>query len=289
MTGISYLDETWSPQTGCSGKGCPTKDTCWAKAMVKRFPMIHGYEPESEDGIIRGWGELPFEKVQFHPDRLDKPLHWRKPRRIGVCFLGDLFDEQVPDEWIDKVFYIILDIQHHNYFILTKQIKRMTDYFDRGLRIKCRACNGVGCESCYDSGYLILSFIPSQIYSGVSITSQADADRMIPELLRIPGGKHWVSYEPALGPVNLAGWGLKMYLRTIGSDGSAERAGLDWVVLGCESGPHRRPCHHEWMIDIVEQCRAAGVRVWVKQIDLNGKVCHNITKFPKALQFRELP
>jgi len=93
MTRISYLNEggikgeLWDPITGCSGKGCATKETCWAKGMMNRFPNFHGYRLAKP-----GWGTaIPFEEIRFHPDRLDQPLHWKKPRRVGVCFLGDLF------------------------------------------------------------------------------------------------------------------------------------------------------------------------------------------------------
>ena len=272
-TGINYLDEVWNPVTGCSGKSCPTKDTCWAKAMVKRFPAIHG--TENEWGWLDPCG-IPFEKVQFHPDRLEKPLHWKKPRRIGVCFLGDLFDERVPFEWVDKVMKIIAQCKNHSFFVLTKRPERMGEYF-RHLAYMLEIVGDVRLP------------IPN-LWNGVSITSQADADRMIPELLRIPG-KHWVSVEPMLGPVTLfdVDGSISVEMQALNPrEINFPSDVTDWVVVGCESGAKRRPCPHDWMIDVVEQCKEAGVPVWVKQIEIDGKVCTDITKFPEELQVREL-
>lgn len=130
MTQINYLNgngmkgKLWSPVTGCSGKGCKTRDTCWARVMVSRFPVIHEPELLEYSGL-----QIPFERVQFHRDRLNKPLHWKKPRRIGVCFMGDLFDEQVPLEWLDRILEIMFQCRNHQFFVLTKQSKKMADYF----------------------------------------------------------------------------------------------------------------------------------------------------------------
>jgi len=264
-TGINYLDETWNPITGCSGKGC--KAHCWAREMVRRFPDIHGTENEWD------WLDpcpIPFGKVQFHPDRLDKPLHWRKPRHVGVAFMGDLFDLNVPGQWIKQVYGIIARAYWHKFFLLTKQpqnIPRDIDY----------------------------SAYTPNAWHGVSITDQEDADRMIPELLKVPG-KRWVSIEPMLGPVDLEGllsWACPQ-CNSLNNQiiwpcpyckGDRYKQ-IDWIVLGCESGPKRRPCPHEWMIDIVRQCKAAGVLVWVKQVEVNGKVSHRIEEWPEELRRR---
>ena len=120
--------------------------------------------------------------------------------------------------------------------------------------------------------------LPENIYWGVSITSQADADRMIPELLRIPG-KHWLSIEPMLGKIDFEPW--------IRQPGTAWRSPISWVIIGSHNRPKLHPCPHDRMIDVVEQCKAAAVPVWVKQVQIGNKVCHDITKFPKPLQVRE--
>lgn len=254
-TGINYLDETWNPVTGCSGKGCKAK--CWARDTVNRFPHIH--DEHCGLGYI---SRAPFNRVQFHPSRLDKPLHWRKPRRIGVCFLADWMDDQVKGQWIDDIYTVMMECERrgfgHQFFTLTKQTERLS-----------RAIQPIKPLN--------------NLWNGVSITDQDD-DWMIAELLKIPG-KHWLSIEPMLGPINY----FLNYVNRNGSIGKTILSSVDWVVIGCESGAKRRPCQIEWVESVVEQCRAAGVPVWVKQLDIGGKVIHDINKFPEHLRIREMP
>lgn len=281
-TRIPYLDETWNPITGCSGKGCKCHTTCWARDRVNRFPWIHGYPKIGEDQIVNAltgkrvcvpfYDTKPanFSQVQFHPDRLDKPLHWRKPRRIGVCFMGDLFDDQMKAgivEW-EKV-YTVIDAMNiapqHQYFILTKQSRNMLEFYQEWMRLTDKT---------------------SHINWGISITDQDDLDRMMPDLLRVPG-KHWISYEPALGPVDLIHaldyWDGDTVPAVVGL-----RKYISWLVIGCESGPRRRPCPLEWVRFVVDQCRWAKVPCYVKQLDINGKVSHNPEEWPEDLRVREL-
>jgi protein gp37 len=286
-TGINYLDETWSPITGCSGKGC--KAHCWAREMVRRFPAIHydrvGVDGSLIDGSSKGWREIrDFNQVQFHPERLDQPLHWRKPRRIGVVFCGDLFDEQVKHEWVYQVWFTMIEAKQHTYFLLTKQ--------PQNIRTKLSTVawklnlEDPFTPSQQHKGLDIMW--PTNICLGISITDQDDADRMISELLKVPGQK-WVSGEPMLGPINFGHIECQGYADCLmGGPHFPEEIG--WVVLGCESGPKRRPCRHEWMIDVVRQCKAAGVEIYCKQIqDEKGKVIHDVDRFPKELQVRDLP
>jgi len=257
MTQIPYIDEHWGVVTGCSGQGCKCRDNCWARDMVRRFPAIHAgsnllFDPHNPNRPVN------FDVVQFHPDRLNKPLYWRKPRRIGVCFTGDWMDDQVKCEWIDDIMAIMFQADWHTYFTLTKQVKnlreRLTEYYPH-----------------------------PHIYHGVSICDQEDADTKIPDLLRIPG-KHWISIEPMLSPVNLRDY---LPIETIG--GVEMESWPSWIVIGAESGPKRRPCPHEWMIAPVEQCQAAQVPVWVKAVSIDGKVVHDINLFPEALKVRQMP
>ncbi len=271
MTHIPYLTEHWGVISGCSGKGCKVKAHCWAKDMVRRFPAIHGIKHKGK--IYLG---MPFEVPVFHPDRLEKPLHWKKPRRIGVCFMGDMFDEQVKDSWLYEIYPMMVKTDWHTYFVLTKQVKRMAQWIS-------------------DTRNAWIGRM-DHIWHGVSITAQPDADRMLPDLLRIPG-KHWISIEPMLGSIYLLG-AIGEFVnvkpdRLTGTKGDFVYKGeimdkLNLIVLGCESGPKRRPCPQSWMIDVVHQCDAAGVKCYVKQVNINGKVERDINKFPPELRVRQI-
>lgn len=292
-TKISYLDEVWNPVTGCSGKGC--KANCWARDSIKYRPALHG--------VIGTWSledtPWPFEQVQFHHNRLDKPLHWKKPRKIGVCFMGDLFDDQVKDEEIESVFTKMYQADWHTYFLLTKQVGRMFELVDSGqLDFDITAdllAHGTEKQFEKERDVLINWMSSNHVYWGVSITDQEDADRMIPDLLKIPG-KHWVSYEPALGPVSLrwlSAWpenapttAENPYRDGITNQYDGLRK-LDWVVVGCESGPKRRPMKPMWALALIEQCDAADIPIFIKQLNFSGKVSKDIAKWPGYLRRRE--
>jgi len=257
-TKIPYLDEIWNPITGCSSKGCKVRYNCWARSMVKRFKQIHGAIPTGLGTDCDDFKAIDFNQVQFHPDRLEKPLHWRKPRRIGVCFTGDFFDGQVPWEWRIRTIAMIRHCPQHQFFFLTKHPENMiAEMFDR--------------------------IIFDNLWYGISITDQDDADRMIPEILKIPG-KHWISIEPMLSAINLDSTCPGKLIE----NGWCWRSDFDWVVIGAESGSHRRPCKIEWIESIVKQCKTAKVPVFVKQIqDEKGRVIHDIKQFPKSIQVQE--
>lgn len=280
-TGINYLDETWNPVTGCSGKGCKVRDRCWAKEISRRFPLVHGFEGiRDEDGYMRGHEPVPFSKVQFHPERLDKPLHWKKPRRIGVCFTGDMFDGQVSFQQRGLILRTMVRTPQHQYFLLTKQINNMRNFWD-------------GCIS-----HGIIPSIPPWIFNGVSITDQEDVHRMTPELLKIPGRK-WLSIEPMLSEIDFNDLNEYLYQQCTvcwgpgeddwGYDIEPREDGIEWAVIGCESGPKRRHISLEAIQRVVTEFQDAQIPVFVKQLDINSKVVHDIEKFPKELQVREYP
>jgi len=111
------------------------------------------------------------------------------------------------------------------------------------------------------------------VWLGVTVENQAMADLRIPLLLQTPAAVRWISVEPMLEEIDLV----------------LPLLNLDWVVIGCESGANRRECKIEWIESLVAQCKDAGVPVYVKQIEVGGKVCHDISKFPADLQVREVP
>jgi protein gp37 len=204
--------------------------------MAERFPKAHGFDNPNAAGIR----PLPFSNIAFHPDRLDQPLRWKRPRRIFIGSMTDLFHEDVTDLMRDQVLGVSLAAPQHTYMVLTKRPERMRQYF-------------IGTKP-YPNLWL-----------GVTAENQEMADQRIPILLQTPAAMRFVSVEPCLSEVNLAGWGSEMYLRTIGRDGSAERPGLDWVIAGGESGPGARPMHPNWPRSLRDQCQAAGAPFFFKQ------------------------
>ena len=229
-TKIEWCEETWNPVTGCTAvsAGC---EHCYAKRMANRLRGRYGY-PQDE----------PF-KVTLHPGRLDKPLHWKKPRHIFVCSMGDLFHRDVPFEFIDRVWTIMLRSPDHTFLVLTKRPERMMEFWEE-----------LGCY--YDDGVL------PNLWLGVSVENQKTADERIPILLQIPAAVRFVSVEPMLGPVDLIDhlpdWDMP-------GDSPEYTTGLDWVICGGESGPGARPMHPDWARQLRDDCVAAGVPFFFKQ------------------------
>jgi protein gp37 len=223
-TKIEWTDSTWNPITGCTpcSPGC---DHCYARRMAERFPQVHGGE---------------FAHVKFHPDRLQQPLHWRQPRRIFVCSMGDLFHEDVPDKWRNGVFQTFDAAPRHTYMVLTKRPQAMADYINRTFH--------------HDA----MASVYTRVWLGVTVCNQAEADAKIPVLLRTPAALRFVSIEPMLGPV-----ALNRALPDAQSRGNGD-AYIDWVICGGETGPGARPMCLNWANDIRSQCADAGVPFFFK-------------------------
>jgi protein gp37 len=216
-------------------------------------------------------------EVRLNEQWIDQPLRWRKPRRIFVCAHGDLFHENVPDEWIDRVFAVMALTPQHTYQVLTKRPERMRDYFGHGgtcipFGIRLEAKRLVG----RDPGPLPIAM--PNVWKGVSVEDQDTADARIPLLLETPAAVRFVSYEPALGPVDFT----RIHLGTCDAafPGNPEftkvrfnrnalkgvnRPALDQVIAGGESGPGSRPMHPDWPRSIRDQCKTAGVPFFFKQ------------------------
>lgn len=208
-----------------------------------------------------------FSQIVLHPERLKQPLRWRKPRRVFVNSTSDLFHKDVPDEFIERVFDSMLEAPQHCYQILTKLAERMKAWITQWLAPALT-------EKMLDG-----------IWLGVSAEDQQRADERIPLLLNTPAAVRFVSLEPLLAPIDLT----KIKDDELGASWDALECELSWVIIGCESGPGRRPMQLDWAESIVEQCQAAGVPVFVKQIEVNGRVERDIERFPRHLQVREYP
>lgn len=215
-TKIEWTDTTWNPITGCTptSPGCKH---CYAKRMATRLRGRFGYPRDD-----------PF-RLTLHEGRLHEPLRWRKPRRVFVCSMGDLFHWHVPDHWITAVFKTITASDHrHTYQLLTKRADRL-NYLAVAGRLPFQLA------------------LRHNIWFGISVESHAYLRRLI-DLSRVPAVVRFASLEPLLGPVD-----IKDHLRW-----------LDWVIVGGETGPGARPMHPDWVRSIRDQCVDASVPFFFK-------------------------
>ncbi|KAB6717745.1 phage Gp37/Gp68 family protein [Roseobacter sp. TSBP12] len=279
-TKIEWTDATWNVINGCTlvDDGCKN---CYAATMagtrLKNHPSREGLTKRNAAGGYQFNGQ-----VRFIESELIKPLHWRKPRMVFVCAHGDLFHEDVPDEWIDRVFAVMAGNQRHTFQVLTKRPDRahqyLTKLMDR-LKTEFQGFGGgiEGLTGFYLHGipHDVPKFPLPNVWLGTSISDQPSADKRIPELLATPAAVRFVSAEPLLGPVDLTMiWADNpfMHLNTLrGSifDRLHYRrdlaAALDWVIVGGESGKNARPMHPDWARSLRDQCEAAGVAFFFKQ------------------------
>lgn len=268
-TKIEWTDETWNPTVGCS-KVSPGCDNCYAIRVAARgmSPEHHGLTERrmTEDGDL-----LPPDwtgEVRCLPERLGIPLRWRKPRRVFVDSMSDLFHPQVPDEFIADVFAVMGLAREHTFQVLTKRPRRMAEWIagarddvliagdaiaqdeSTGLsnsdRASWRSSTGAWQPWC--------SWPLPNVWLGTSVEDQHQADRRIPHLLATPAAVRFLSCEPLLGPIEM---GMV--------PGLQDERGIDWVIVGGESGPGARPMHPEWARGLRDQCVAAGVPFHFKQ------------------------
>ncbi len=211
MSKIEWTDETWNPVTGCTEVGTECAH-CYAKIMHKRLRAM-GQEKYSE----------PFHTVRIHPQTLDLPSKWRKPRMVFVNSMADLFHNDVPKEFIAKVFDAMSLSPQHTFQVLTKRSKR--------LRILTR----------YSHPW------PKNIWMGVSCGIAKQKTR-IDDLRATGAAVKFLSLEPLLEDL-----------------GNINLSGIDWVIVGGESGPGSRPMDGDWARRIRNQCIQAGVKFFFKQ------------------------
>jgi len=260
-TKIEWADESWNPVTGCTkvDEGCRN---CYAERMSKRLAGRCGYPADD-----------PF-RVTLHPERLDKPLHWKKPRRIFVNSMSDLFHPDVPDAFIDQVFAVMALASHHQFMILTKRPKNMMhyleweDYDPYETRVDMVNCRTSDFAHTFDEYITPEGWPLPNVWLGVSVHDQKSADERIPILLQTPAAKRFVSFEPALGVWDIEATFAKIYtgggVKTI-LQGNTLMPTLDRIICGGESGPGARPMHPDIPRSTRDQCAAAGVKFVHKQ------------------------
>lgn len=230
-TGIEWCDATWNPVTGCTevSPGC---DNCYAKTFAERWRGTPGHY--FENGF----------DVQLRPDKLDLPLRWRKPRRIFVNSMSDLFHDQVPDDYIADVFSIMAQTPRHTFQLLTKRHGRMRSLLSN-TEFATRVWNPI---SPYIRDVEYRQWPLPNVWLGVSAENQQWADIRIPALLDTPAAVRFISAEPLLGPLSI-----------FASSKIDRHPGLDWVIAGGESGRSARPMHPSWIRSLRNECRDNGV------------------------------
>lgn len=275
-TKIESSDASWNPFYGCSkvSSGC---QHCYAQRIAARSGTRHARRdadgtpiPEAltttiysgiaaYSGLKPHWtGKLVRPPKPVHvTEKTWEPLGWHG-RMIAVGTMTDFFHERIPDEWRDEAYGVMaLCLKKHTFQILTKRPKIMRRYFsapDVWQRIEAEARRIY--REIYQRPYPIEGSLEGplpNVWHGVSVESQAAANHRVPLLLTVPSYRHFVAAEPLLGPIKLSRW-----LRPVG--------GVSWVIVSGEGGPEARLCDVDWIVSLVEQAKAAEVRIFVKQL-----------------------
>lgn len=285
---IEWTEETWNPVAGCAlvSPGCTN---CYAMRMAARLAAMGQAKYAGTTHKVNG-RHVWMGKINLAEEALAIPLKRRKPTTWFVNSMSDLFHEDVPFDYVDRVFAVMALCPQHIFQILTKRPERMADYFvvDRGpYKFECdhttsefwidSARDDQALAGGHPSGVERLNEMPwplPNVWLGTSVEDQKRADERIPHLLKCPAAVRFLSVEPLLGSVDILN-----VCRTPGAapdeitDEDYElgsplggASGIDWVIVGGESGPGARPMNVEWARSIVRQCKDAGVPVFVKQL-----------------------
>lgn len=207
---IEWTEQTWNPVTGCT-KVSPGCKHCYAERMARRLQAM------GASGYARGFA------LTLRDDRLGQPLGRKKPTLYFVCSMADLFHEDVPDTFIDRVLATIHRTPWHTYQLLTKRAERLPDFFANRP-------------------------VPPNVWLGVTVEDRRYGLPRIDLLRQIPARVRFLSVEPLLedlGPLDLDG--------------------IDWVIVGGESGPEARPMRPEWALAVRDSCEATDVAFTFKQ------------------------
>lgn len=231
-TKIEWTEKVWNPVTGCSkvSQGCKN---CYAENFANRF-----------------WKERNFTDVICHEDRINIPIQWKKPARIFVNSMSDLFHPSVPFEFVNRVFASMYLNWQHKFIILTKRPLRMLEYFNYEHRAIEIAKEVMALDQ-----WMHIELPLKNVWLGVSVEDQQTADERIPLLLKTPAAVRFISAEPLLTGID-----VKKFMAPIPWE-----VNLDWVIAGGESGSKARACHPDWVISLRDQCKEAGVPFFFKQ------------------------
>ena len=281
---IAWCEATWNPATGCTKlsagcKFCYAKHQAWPRLAAIPTSIYYGRE---------------FEDVRTHPERLDQPLRWRRPRMIFVNSMSDLFHESIPDEFIEEVFAVMALAHNHIFQVLTKRPERMREFLStehRWVTIEGRAQRMYNDRTGEDPGLWLSVKLPlPNVWLGVSVENQETADERVPILLNTEATVRWLSCEPLLDRVDLEAW-LDWDCTGDLLNGPCEfHAGIDWVVVGGESGVNARPMPDGAATLLLEQCREHEVPFFFKQgSQANWPDYKDFDSVPSTLRVREYP
>lgn len=313
---IQWTDETWNPSVGCSdvSEGCRN---CYARRIAWRLqhnPRLGeryaGTVRKSSTGALKWTG-----RVNLIPDLLEKPLRWKRPRRVFVDSQTDLFHPEVPDTYIAAVLGIIAACPDHTFQLLTKRPERLLQWmtsiaFGQPPEVTCAQAAKAFTDIDVELPQGGTGWPLPNLWLGVSIEDQQTADDRIPLLLQCPAAVRFVSYEPALSPVTFElGGDFELgttYNALTGRFSGNDSVGpsLDWIIMGGESGDAARPFVTDWARSVRDECAEAGVAFFLKQLgrrptcDLNSaqgwlnlKDSHggDVDEWPLDLRVREFP
>lgn len=208
-TKIEWTDKTWNPITGCSKKstGCLH---CYAEVMSRRLKAM------GLDKYAKGF------EVTLHEECISEPLNWKKGHNIFVCSMSDIFHEDVPFDFVDKMFDVIKATPHHRYQILTKRAERLAEYF-------------------------LSRDIPENVWLGVTVEAKSSKFRI--DMIRdLDASVKFLSCEPLVEDL-----------------GELDLTGIEWVIVGGESGPKARPMQEEWVMNIRKQVEEQESKFFFKQ------------------------
>jgi protein gp37 len=252
---IEWTDATFNPWVGCT-KISPGCDNCYAEGWAKRSGMVT-------------WGA---DRRRTTPANWRKPLAWNaavpngERKRVFCASLADVFDNQVPVEWRNDLWKLIRATPRLDWLLLTKRIGNVYGMLPVD----------------WEDGWAY-----PNVWLGISVVNQEEADRDIPKLLAVPAQTRFLSCEPLLGPISFVG-------RWVGHTNAAMHENwleaLDWVIVGGESGGNARPMNPEWAGNLIAQCQAVETAAFFKQgSQANWYDFKNFNIFPKSLQVRQWP
>lgn len=272
-TNISWTDATWTTLTGCDhvSPGC---ENCYSAGLTAtRLAHLPQYAGLADwvDGRGRFNGT-----IRLLPERLDRPLRWTRPRKIFVNSMSDTFHKDVPDKYIADMFDIMLRASQHTFQVLTKRPQRMAQLLRRFRTIDGESWY-VSTDEPGPSGLCDQMEFPN-VWLGSSVENDTYTFRA-DHVRRTPAAVRFLSLEPLLGPVP-----------------SLDLTGIDWAIVGGESGRNARPMEEDWVREIAAKCAESGTALWVKQMgavwaDRNGvkAPAHTMSEFPADLRVQNYP